>query len=95
MKRNTRTISNTFPHYRSQQASLLGLGLVSIMQIYLRVVLTLVKNRNRTKMVLDAKMPLHAGTLRCERAEQKHAGRFSNTKEVSVNPHQGLLSVII
>ena len=34
MKRNTKKKSNTFPHYRSQQVSLLGLDLVSIMQRY-------------------------------------------------------------
>ena len=34
MKRNTKTISNTFPHYRSQRVSLLGLDLNSIMQRY-------------------------------------------------------------
>ena len=60
MKRNRKTISNTFPHYRSQQVSLLGLDLVSIMQRNCRVVLNLAENRNRTKMALDEKMALDA-----------------------------------
>ena len=59
------------------------------------MVLTLVKNRNRTEMALDAKMALDAGTPRCQPAEQKHAGRFSSTKEMSINPYQGLLNRVI
>ena len=95
MKRNRKTISNTFPHYRSQQVSLLGLDLVSIMQRNCRVVLNLAKNRNRTKMALDEKMALDAGTLRCQPAEQKHADRFSSTKEMSINRHKGLLNRVV
>ena len=55
------------------------------------MVLTLIKNRNRTELALDAKMALDAGTLRCQPAEQKHADRFSSTKEMSINPHQSLI----
>ena len=62
MKRNTKTISNTFPHYRSQQVSLLALDLVSIMQRNCRGV-NLAKNRNRTKMALDEKMALNGKSL--------------------------------
>ena len=42
------------------------------------MVLTLVKNRSRTKMALNA------GTLRCQPAEHKHADRFSSTKVFGV-----------
>ena len=42
------------------------------------MVLTLVKNRNITKMALDA------DTLRCQPAEQKYADGFSSTKEMSL-----------
>ena len=50
------------------------------------MVLTLVKNRNRTQIALDAKMALDAGILRCQPAEQKHTGtdRFSSTKVYSI-----------
>ena len=59
------------------------------------MVLTLVKNRNITEMALDAKMALDADTLRCQPAEQKRRDRFSSTKEMSINPHQVLLNLVI
>ena len=54
------------------------------------------QKQKQKKMALDTKMALDAaGTLRCQPAEQKHADRFSSTKEMSINPHQGILNRVM
>ena len=59
------------------------------------MVLTFVKNRNRTETALDAKMALDAGIPQCQPAEQKHADRFSSTKGMCRSIRTKVYSIVL